>query len=355
MYIELQHINKTFGDYQASKDVTFGIEKGKMIALLGPSGSGKTTILRMLAGLETQDSGDIYIDGKLVNNLSPSQRQVGFMFQNYALFPYLTVYNNIAYGMKIQKKSKQEIAERVKDLLDLVGLPGLENRYPDQLSGGQKQRIALARALAPSPDLLLLDEPFAAVDAKNRKKLRAWLREIIDKVGVTSIFVTHDQDEAIEIADEIVVTNLGRVEQVGSPQEIYLKPQTPFVAQFIGQSSVIEDFGRFKGFENTRPNAQAIIRPEFVDLYRRTAEAKYQKALEDAVIKRIAFRGDGYELDVDVKGILLKVATALKYDDLAVGDQVKLLIARLYEVDGETIICRWNQNIRGSSNDQYVI
>ena len=213
MYIELKNINKSFGDFQASKDVNFAIEKGKLVGLLGPSGSGKTTILRMLAGLEHQDSGDICINGNVVNDLPSSQRGIGFVFQNYALFPYLTVYDNIAYGLKIQKKDKKFIKQRVTELLDLVGLPGLEKRYPDQLSGGQRQRIALARALAPNPELLLLDEPFAAIDAKVRQELRTWLRETIDKIGITSIFVTHDQDEAIEVADEIIITNEGRVEQ----------------------------------------------------------------------------------------------------------------------------------------------
>lgn len=182
MYIELKNINKSFGDFQASKDVNFAIEKGKLVGLLGPSGSGKTTILRMLAGLEHQDSGDICINGNVVNDLPSSQRGIGFVFQNYALFPYLTVYDNIAYGLKIQKKDKKFIKQRVTELLDLVGLPGLEKRYPDQLSGGQRQRIALARALAPNPEVLLLDEPFAAIDAKVRQELRTWLRETIDKI-----------------------------------------------------------------------------------------------------------------------------------------------------------------------------
>ena len=260
MYIELKNINKSFGDFQASKDVNFAIEKGKLVGLLGPSGSGKTTILRMLAGLEHQDSGDICINGNVVNDLPSSQRGIGFVFQNYALFPYLTVYDNIAYGLKIQKKDKKFIKQRVTELLDLVGLPRLEKRYPDQLSGGQRQRIALARALAPNPEVLLLDEPFAAIDAKVRQELRTWLRETIDKIGITSIFVTHDQDEAIEVADEIIITNEGRVEQMGDPVEIYLHPKTPFVAQFIGKSSIIEDYGKLKGFDSIGPDTKAIIR-----------------------------------------------------------------------------------------------
>ena len=286
MYIELKNINKSFGDFQASKDVNFAIEKGKLVGLLGPSGSGKTTILRMLAGLEHQDSGDICINGNVVNDLPSSQRGIGFVFQNYALFPYLTVYDNIAYGLKIQKKDKKFIKQRVTELLDLVGLPGLEKRYPDQLSGGQRQRIALARALAPNPEVLLLDEPFAAIDAKVRQELRTWLRETIDKIGITSIFVTHDQDEAIEVADEIIITNEGRVEQMGDPVEIYLHPKTPFVAQFIGESAIITDYDRLKGFHLYPGCSRAIIRPEFVKAVRYGTEKRYQSLYAEGIVEQ---------------------------------------------------------------------
>ena len=183
------------------------------MGLLGPSGSGKTTILRILAGLEDAEKGEIYIAGQQVNQVKASKRGVGFVFQNYALFRYKTVYDNIAFGLKIAKWKKADIKERVEELIDLVGLRGMEKRYPNQLSGGQKQRVAFARALATQPQLLLLDEPFAALDAKVRKELRSWLRELINKVGITSIFVTHDQHEAIEVADEIIVMNQGRIEQ----------------------------------------------------------------------------------------------------------------------------------------------
>lgn len=216
-YVELRNINKSFGDFKASDQVSFSVEKGKLIGLLGPSGSGKTTILRILAGLESADSGEIYIDGKLVNNIPASKRGIGFVFQSYALFRYQTVFDNIAFGLKIQKVSKSEIKNRVEELIELVGLKGMEKRYPNQLSGGQRQRVAFARALATQPQLLLLDEPFAAIDAKVRQELRGWLRELISTVGITSIFVTHDQDEAIEVADEIIITNRGRIEQIGTP------------------------------------------------------------------------------------------------------------------------------------------
>ena len=233
MYVEMKHINKTFDGFQASKDVSFGIEKGHLAALLGPSGSGKTTILRMIAGLDRPDSGDILIDGARVNDLPGSKRGIGFVFQNYALFRYMTVAENIAFGLKVQKRSKEEIRSTVERLLELISMKDLGKRYPHQLSGGQRQRVACARALAPDPQLLLLDEPFAAIDAKVRRELRTWLKEMIERVGVTSIFVTHDQEEAMEVADLVILTNQGRVEQIGSPEEICLHPQTDFVRDFI--------------------------------------------------------------------------------------------------------------------------
>ncbi len=220
MYVELKNINKTYGNYKASDDVNFQIEKGKLIGLLGPSGSGKTTILRMIAGLETPDSGEIVIDGQVVNDIPASKRGIGFVFQNYALFRYMSVYDNIAFGLKVQKKDKKFIHDRVMELVKLIGLEGLEKRYPSQLSGGQRQRVAFARALAPNPHLLLLDEPFAAIDAKVRQELRSWLKEVIEKLGITSIFVTHDQEEAIEVADEIIITNKGKIEQSDGTGEI---------------------------------------------------------------------------------------------------------------------------------------
>lgn len=233
MYVEMKDICKKFGDYEAAKQINFGIAQGKLVALLGPSGSGKTTILRMLAGLEQQDSGDVIIEGKVVNDVPASERGIGFVFQNYALFRYMTVADNIAFGLEVQKKSKGEIRSRVEELLELISMKDLGKRYPHQLSGGQRQRVAFARALAPNPQLLLLDEPFAAIDAKVRRELRTWLREMIGRVGVTSIFVTHDQEEAMEVADMVILTNQGRIEQVGTPEEICLHPQTEFVQDFI--------------------------------------------------------------------------------------------------------------------------
>ena len=339
MYIELEHISKYFGTFKASDDVNFGIEKGKLVGLLGPSGSGKTTILRMLAGLEKQDEGDVIIDGKNVNALTPDQRKIGFVFQSYALFPYMTVYDNIAYGLKVQKRDKGFIKNRVHELLELVGLPGVEKRYPNQLSGGQRQRIALARALAPQPEVLLLDEPFAAIDAKVRKELRTWLRETIDKVGITSIFVTHDQDEAIEIADEIIITNKGRIEQVGNPVDIYENPRTPFVAQFIGQSAVIKDFGKLKGFEKENDSQYGVIRPEFVEISDNEneiiANTAADSAYEDGIIEEVLFRGNTYEIKVRIGDITVTGKTSVSTGKRTRGEHIKVLIKQLYIIEGE--------------------
>lgn len=233
MYVEMRQINKTFDGFRASKDVNFGVEKGHLAALLGPSGSGKTTILRMIAGLDRPDSGDILINGARVNEIPGSKRGIGFVFQNYALFRYMTVADNIAFGLEVQKKSKKEIKDRVEELLELVSMQDLGKRYPHQLSGGQRQRVAFARALAPDPQLLLLDEPFAAIDAKVRRELRTWLKDMIERVGVTSIFVTHDQEEAVEVADTIIITNQGKIEQIGTPEEVCRHPQTEFVKDFV--------------------------------------------------------------------------------------------------------------------------
>lgn len=249
MYVEMKDICKTFDGFQASDHVSFGIEKGQMAALLGPSGSGKTTILRMLAGLDRPDSGDIMINGFRVNDLPGNKRGIGFVFQNYALFRYMTVADNIGFGLEVQKKSKAEIKERVEELLELISMEDLGKRYPHQLSGGQKQRVAFARALAPGPGLLLLDEPFAAIDAKVRRELRNWLRDMIGRVGITSIFVTHDQEEAMEVADLVIVTNQGRVEQMGTPDDICMHPETEFVAEFI-------DTARFEALRAVKGKTQ---------------------------------------------------------------------------------------------------
>jgi sulfate/thiosulfate transport system ATP-binding protein len=330
MHVEMKNINKTFGDFKASDNISFGIEKGKLIGLLGPSGSGKTTILRMLAGLEYPDSGDIFINGSRVNDLPASKRGIGFVFQNYALFRYMTVHDNIAFGLEIQKKNKKECKERVEELLSLIGLEGLGNRYPHQLSGGQKQRVAFARALAPNPQLLLLDEPFAAIDAKVRQELRSWLKDTINKVGITSIFVTHDQDEAIEVADEIIITNKGRIEQKGSPLNIYRNPESLFVAEFVGQSSVLDDYSRLIGFEGAETGSKAIIRPEFIKVSRKEKAPLYPNSVEEGIVEKVSFRGSYSEIKIRVKKYQLTATRSLEEVPLSPGEEVNVLIYRLF-------------------------
>lgn len=352
MYVELKNINKNFGDYKASDNVNFGVEKGKLIGLLGPSGSGKTTILRMIAGLETPDSGDIIIDGVRVNDLAASKRGIGFVFQNYALFRYMTVYDNIAFGLRVQKADKKKIDERVRELIKLIGLEGLEKRYPSQLSGGQRQRVAFARALAPNPQLLLLDEPFAAIDAKVRKELRSWLREMIEKLGVTSIFITHDQDEAIEVADEIIITNKGRIEQTGTPIEIYHNPKTAFTASFFGETTFVDDYSKFHNFEHIENAEKAIVRPEFVKVTKKNEVQKYKSSASHGVTKNVLFRGDSIEVVVDVDGTELKARRGLDEQAIEVGEEVDVFLYRIFVTVGDKAYLLDNKSI---SEDSLVI
>ncbi|MEE0955198.1 MAG: ATP-binding cassette domain-containing protein [Eubacterium sp.] len=348
MYIELSGINKYFGDYHAAKDISFGLEQGSLSALLGPSGSGKTTILRMIAGLEKQDSGDIRIGDKLLNDVEVKDRQIGFVFQNYALFPYLNVFQNIAYGLKVRKWPKEKIERRVSELIHLTELDGLDKRYPDQLSGGQRQRVAFARALAPDPKVLLLDEPFAAIDAKVRQELRSWLKDMIHRIGVTSIFVTHDQNEAVEVADQIIVTNQGRVEQIGTPIEIYRSPQTPFVAEFIGNPSIVKKIETFTGFGECKGWDRALVRPEFIKvmLPGQEEEGIPQSACEDALVEGIAFRGQNMEVTLNIRGERVRANRTLDQTPLHVGDRVSALIYR--------VIAAGNDKVKNVQNQALV-
>lgn len=238
--IRIESVEQDFGDFPALRDVSLEIAPGELVALLGPSGSGKTTLLRVIAGLNAPDRGRVLFDGEDATNLSVQERRVGFVFQNYALFKHLTVADNIAYGLNVRPRrlrpSRAEIAARVDSLLGFVQLEGLGQRFPAQLSGGQRQRVALARALAIEPRVLLLDEPFGALDARVRKDLRRWLREKHKETGLTTVFVTHDQDEAMELADRVVVLNQGRIEQIGTPADLYDKPASPFVISFVGEA-----------------------------------------------------------------------------------------------------------------------
>jgi sulfate transport system ATP-binding protein len=237
MSILVRNVSKRFGDFVALDDVSLDVESGSLTALLGPSGSGKSTLLRIIAGLDSADTGEILLAGKDATALAPQKRNVGFVFQHYAAFKHMTVRDNVAFGLKVRKRPKAEIRARVDELLHLVQLQGFGDRYPAQLSGGQRQRMGLARALAPEPQVLLLDEPFGALDARVRAELREWLRRLHDVVHVTTVFVTHDQEEAMEISDQIAVLNHGRLEQVGAPRELYDEPASEFVMTFVGDAN----------------------------------------------------------------------------------------------------------------------
>ncbi|MBK4728762.1 TOBE-like domain-containing protein [Oxynema sp. CENA135] len=265
MGIVVENVSKRFGNFAAVDSVSLTVKTGCLMALLGPSGSGKSTLLRLISGLETPDSGKIWLIGQDATYQSVQERNIGFVFQHYALFKHLSVRQNIAFGLEIRKMPKAKVKRRVEQLLDLIQLEGLGDRYPNQLSGGQRQRVALARALAVEPQVLLLDEPFGALDAKVRKDLRAWLRRLHDEVHVTTVFVTHDQEEAMEVADEIAIFNQGHIEQVGSPSEIYDRPATPFVMSFIGPVNVLPSHSRiFQDRPVDGAGKQVFVRPHDV-------------------------------------------------------------------------------------------
>jgi len=290
MSIEIRNVSKRFGDFHALRDVSLDINSGELMALLGPSGCGKTTLLRIIAGLETADAGSILFSGEDTTDVHVRERQVGFVFQHYALFRHMSVFENVAFGLRVkprgQRPSEAQIKQKVHDLLNLVQLDWLADRFPSQLSGGQRQRIALARALAVEPKVLLLDEPFGALDAKVRKELRRWLRRLHDDLHVTSIFVTHDQEEALEVADRVVLMNAGRVEQVGSPQEVWEHPASPFVYGFLGDVNLFHGRAHagevhLEGMRLHAPEhehaqnakASAYVRPHDLDVARYTPGA----------------------------------------------------------------------------------
>jgi sulfate transport system ATP-binding protein len=289
MSIEIRNISKQFGDFHALRNVSLDIASGELVALLGPSGCGKTTLLRIIAGLETAGQGSIAFSGEDTTHIHVRERQVGFVFQHYALFRHMTVFENVAFGLRVRPKrtrpTEAAIQKKVHDLLNLVQLDWLGDRYPSQLSGGQRQRIALARALAVEPRVLLLDEPFGALDAKVRKDLRRWLRRLHDDLDVTSIFVTHDQEEALEVADRVVLMNGGKVEQVGSPQQVWDNPANPFVYGFLG------DVNLFKG-RTPEGETHTYIRPHDLEVRRYTTGdtgivARLERALVMGSVARL--------------------------------------------------------------------
>ncbi|WP_297004571.1 sulfate/molybdate ABC transporter ATP-binding protein [uncultured Corynebacterium sp.] len=323
MTISVAHAVKTYGSspvFKALDDVSLDIPEGSLTALLGPSGSGKSTLLRTIAGLEQPDSGSVIIDGRDVTRLSPQDRGIGFVFQHYAAFKHMTVRDNVAFGLSVRKRPTKEIDKRVDELLEIVGLAGYQSRYPGQLSGGQRQRMALARALAPNPGVLLLDEPFGALDAKVREDLRTWLRHMHEEFTVTTVLVTHDQEEALDVADRIAVLSAGRIEQVGAPAELYDHPATPFVQAFLGHVTELDG-------QTVRPHDIRLGRTADLAVPGNETPAT---AVREAVVERVAVLG--FEVRVELKDattgspftaqITRGDANALGLTDLSAGERV---------------------------------
>ena len=313
MSIEVKNLAKRFGQTVVCDNLNLNIPSGELVALLGPSGSGKTSLLRIIAGLETPDSGTVLFNGEDTTHVAVRERNVGFVFQHYALFGHMTIFENVAFGLRVRPKATRppeaEIKKKVTELLKLVQLDWIADRYPHQLSGGQRQRIALARALAAEPQVLLLDEPFGALDAKVRKELRRWLRRLHDEMHITSVFVTHDQEEAMEVADRIVVMNHGRIEQVGAPDEVYDHPATPFVLKFLGDVNLFHGRDHAQGaVGSSGDHAQSVsyVRPHEVQVLAQPAEGSVAATLIDVLTvgpnTRLAFeRGDGQgEIEVEL-------------------------------------------------------
>jgi sulfate transport system ATP-binding protein len=334
MSIEIKDVNKLFGDFVALQDVSLNIPTGQLTALLGPSGGGKSTLLRIIAGLESADSGTVIIEGNEATHLPPQKRNVGFVFQHYAAFKHMTVAKNVAYGLEIRKRSKAETARRVEELLELVHLSQFSHRLPSQLSGGQRQRMALARALAVEPTVLLLDEPFGALDAKVRKELRDWLRRLHDEVHVTTVFVTHDQEEALEVADEIVVINNGRIEQIGSPDELYDEPANDFVMSFLGPVTRLDG---------------ALIRPHDIDVF--TSAPSGFSTVTGEVVRQLRV---GFETRLTVRPV--SSVGGSPHGDVAVpapgeDDEVSVVLTRSHarELDLDTGSKVWLAANRGAT------
>ncbi|MFC9476403.1 sulfate/molybdate ABC transporter ATP-binding protein [Nocardia sp. NPDC056952] len=320
--ITVTNARKNYGSFAALDDVSIDIPSGELTALLGPSGSGKSTLLRSIAGLESLDSGVVMIAGNDVTHVAPQKRDIGFVFQHYAAFKHMTVRDNVAFGLTIRKRPKKEIDKRVDELLGIVGLDGFQHRYPAQLSGGQRQRMALARALAVDPQVLLLDEPFGALDAKVRTDLRQWLRRLHDEVHVTTVLVTHDQEEALDVADRIAVMNKGRIEQVGSPEEVYDRPANEFVMSFLGAVA------RLNGH---------LVRPHDIRVGRdpSMAMAEHEGTAESAGVTRATVE----------RIVRLGFEVRLELRNAATGDQFAAQVTRgdaaaLHLTEGETVYAR---------------
>lgn len=321
MGIRVAGVCKEFGSFRAVDNVSLDVDTGSLVALLGPSGSGKSTLLRLIAGLEDADAGRVWITGEEATTRSVQERQVGFVFQHFALFKHRTVRQNVGFGLELRGWKHEAIRRRVDELLELVQLQGFGNRYPSQLSGGQRQRVALARALAVQPRVLLLDEPFSALDAKVRKELRAWLRNLHDEMHVTTVIVTHDQEEAMEVADKIVVMNQGRIEQIGTPAEIYDQPASPFVMSFVGAVNVLPSHIALA--PNRDQRSELFIRPHDLELHRQPQEGSVP-----AVLRRLTHLGRDIQAELTLASGEVVVAQLprerIDYRELQAGDALHI-------------------------------
>lgn len=341
--IRLEHVKKNYGDLQVVKDMELDVKEGEFLTFLGPSGCGKTTTLRMIAGFEMPSEGVLSIDGKDMNAISPYKRPVNTVFQNYALFPHMTIFDNIAYGLKIRKLSKEEIREKVLNVLQLVQLSGYENRKPDQLSGGQKQRVAIARALVNEPKVLLLDEPLGALDMKLRKQMQVELKRLQRRVHITFIYVTHDQEEALTMSDRIVIMNAGRIEQIGTPKEIYNEPKTQFVADFVGESNL---FYGYMGAPKENNEIPMILENGEVSVK--------NKGFEEGEIAYVSIRPEstllsmepvpGFSLEAMVKEIVFMGSVNRVLVVLQEGKELKVNFAPTAPLleEGDTVFVHWD-------------
>ena len=321
MGIRVAGVCKEFGSFRAVDNVSLDVDTGSLVALLGPSGSGKSTLLRLIAGMEEADAGRVWITGEEATTRSVQERQVGFVFQHFALFKHRTVRQNVGFGLELRGWKHEAIRRRVDELLELVQLQGFGNRYPSQLSGGQRQRVALARALAVQPRVLLLDEPFSALDAKVRKELRAWLRNLHDEMHVTTVIVTHDQEEAMEVADKIVVMNKGRIEQIGTPAEIYDQPASPFVMSFVGAVNVLPSHVPLA--QKQTQQGEVFIRPHDLELHRQPQEGSVP-----AVLRRLTHLGRDIQAELTLASGEVVVAQLprerIDYRELKAGDAMHI-------------------------------
>ena len=326
-YIEFENLNKFFGENHVLKDISIGVEEGSLVTLLGPSGCGKSTLLRCLAGLEEVNSGKIYLDGKDITNVPARKRNVGMVFQQYSLFPNMNVYQNVAFGLKIAKMDKKEIDEKVTEMLDIIGLPEKRNAYPNELSGGQQQRVALARALVTSPKVLLLDEPLSAIDALLRRNLQIEIRRIQKTAGITTIFVTHDQDEAMVMSDQIFLLKDGVVEQAGDPIHLYSRPRTKFAATFIGHYNIYKavDFKKATGYD--AQTEMIALRPEIVDVSRTKPEETENRVVFPGVVQSSIAHGNIIRYTISCGEITMDVDILFAVNNLfEIGENVYLSV-----------------------------